>query len=308
MGNVLSEVFSRIHFLGECSYEGQLCPWLFRSKLLGNRVPIISTIALVPPLLFVGYLMARLRYCVRIIKDSDGLVLPLYYTFVWITTVTSLLVLLFDLFWNLTGLEDSNAISGDSSHGDWFSTVWRLLLSGLSHRAIDFINESVQLSVIIFMLHQHSNLSTVSILFRTALISLFLAFFDQTFDFVFTMVDQTNNSWFESTTLAELYHGFSDSLFFFVYLGIIVLAFTPLRRKLPDRLSFYVYCAYLVVVYGLIAIGVTLNFFCISVGICANGISFFLYECFYPVVLYFCFLSTFFSKRHHSEILDLEPT
>lgn len=91
-------------------------------------------------------------------------------------------------------------------------------------------------------------------------------------------------------------------VFGMVYLVILLIPFTQWRERLPAKASFYRYVSILSIysltaVLGSILIGST-----VQAGYCVYGIADFLYYAGYPPLLYWTFLSEFFSD----EELDLE--
>jgi len=90
--------------------------------------------------------------------------------------------------------------------------------------------------------------------------------------------------------------------FLIVYCGILVLPYTKWRDCLPAKLSFYRYVAVLAMLNLISCLGALLLTCGVVNGYCVYGVASYVYQSFYPPLLYVTFLSEFF----HDDDLDLD--
>lgn len=252
-----------------------------------------NVVLALPALLFLLFLLTRLRSSVRKLLQSRSHIMGTYYSFLWVICVLN-------LCWCL--LEMQQARNHDKE------TAWNIM--SLVTR---FGLVLLEVSVVVF-LSQGYLISGWDALLRTLLFSGIFATADALvkavyiFGFgipLFTTQDDAGdwNKW-----------GFwlLQNLFFAaVYAVILTLPYTRWRDRLPARPSFYRYVMILFVLNGLEGFGSLLLGFGGSFGYCVYGFAGFAYYALYPPLLYTTFLADFLREEemqmedaYYSEMKD----
>jgi hypothetical protein len=254
---------------------------------------LYNVVLALPALLFLLFLLTRLRSSVRKLTQSRSHIMATYYSFLWVICVLN-------LCWCL--LEMQQARNHDKE------TAWNIM-SLITRFGLVLL----EVSVVVF-LSQGYLISGWDALLRTLLFSGIFATADALvkavyiFGFgipLFTTQDDAGdwNKW-----------GFwlLQNLFFaIVYVVILTLPYTRWRDLLPARPSFYRYVMILFVLNGLEGFGSLLLGFGASFGYCVYGFAGFAYYALYPPLLYTTFLADFLGEQemqmedaYYSEMKD----
>ena len=254
---------------------------------------LYNVVLALPALLFLLFLLTRLRSSVRKLKQSRSHIMATYYSFLWVICVLN-------LCWCV--LEMQQAKNHDKE------MAWNIM--SLVTR---FGLVLLEVSVVVF-LSQGYLISGWDALLRTLLFSGVFATADALvkaiyiFGFgvpLFTIQDDAGNwnKW-----------GFwlLQNLFFAsVYAVLLTLPHTRWRDRLPARPSFYRYVMILFIFNATQGFGSFLLGFGDSFGYCIYGLTGFVYYALYPPLLYGTFLADFLGEEemqmedaYYSEMKD----
>jgi hypothetical protein len=259
----------------------------------GFREVLYDLVLALPALLFLLFLLTRLRSSVRKLMQSRSHIMTTYYTFLWV-------ICILNICWTLLKMQQTR--------GPDQETAWNVM--SLVTR---FGMVLLEVSVVVF-LSQGYLISGWDALLRTLLFSGLFASVDALLNAVYifglsiplfiTQDDAGDwNKW-----------GFwmMHNLFFTaVYFVILILPYTRWRDRLPARPAFYHYVLILFILNGLEAFGSTLLGFGADFGYCVYGLSAFFYYALYPPLLYATFLADFLREEdlqmedaYYSEMKD----
>ncbi|GAQ78512.1 hypothetical protein KFL_000140320 [Klebsormidium nitens] len=247
-----------------------------------------------PTIVFVAYLLTKVKGSVRKLVSSRSHIMSTYYGFLWIVCALNILRVLVQIF------DAEPADSPRAWNVTWLITRFGMVL--------------LEVSVVVF-LSQGYLISGWEALIRTVAFSGVFAIVDTVIKAIYvfglgvplfiTEPDDEGNwrKWSFWMLHALLFLG--------IYALILVLPHTRWRDRLPARPAFYRY----VFVLFLINIGLTFGSFLLGLavdfGYCLYGFSSFLYYAFYPPLLYITFLADFFREEdlqmedvYYSEMKD----
>jgi hypothetical protein len=291
-----------------------ICVQLMKVGFFGG-VDLFFLLTIIPGVLFMCFLLARLKLSITILKNMESLVLPTIYTFVWMVCVFNLLFAILTILVASTTYHSPvtppvngtlanavyNVTAPNATQPGSFDQLKNFMgphntpnihldvFARISEGVLSFIIEFIELFVIVFMLHFGTALSSSKVLIRTSLISGLISFVDNLFGTLITFLFQLNsfdvgNSPVQTTTmltmpLAEsaLYEAASSSAFCVVYIVILILPLTKYRDRVPERKTFYFYILFLMFINSLQVIGGILILCCVSGGICFMAMSKFIY-------------------------------
>jgi hypothetical protein len=212
-------------FLPDCSFmvgpnSEAMCVKLMKVRFLGG-IDLFFLLTIIPGVLFMCYLLAKLKLSVTILKSTDSLVLPTIYTFVWLVCVFNLLFALLTIlvasttYKSPTGPATNQTVVNASPLSNITmqnhtreGTLDRLknfmgpdnvpslpldVFARLCQSILSFIIEFIELSVIVFMMHFGTTLSNSKVLIRTSLISGLISFADNALGTITTFVFQLSS-------------------------------------------------------------------------------------------------------------------
>ncbi|KAL0489341.1 transmembrane protein [Acrasis kona] len=299
----------------------------------GVDVFSVSTVA--PGIIFMIYLLYKLRLSIKILKNTTSLMIPTIYTFVWLVCVLNLMFTLITIIVATSTYHShlnrnpcgngTMLYNGTCSHYFTDNTTvidWTLekgrdkfnleLFIRITQGLLGFLIEFIELSVVVFMLHHGTTLSKSKVLTRTVLISGIIAAIDNALSMTTLLlfqIDMDITISGETTTMMTIpqkegavYEFTSSSVYVLLYLIIMLLPFTRLRDRVPERKSFYIYVAFLCLVDSIQLVGCVLILCCIPTGICFVSMSRFIYFAFYAPMLYGCFLGPVLSKSFYDQV------
>lgn len=139
-----------------CSFNGTFCETLATFK--AGKVDILVLATMLPSLLFMIYLLFKLKLSVKIIKKTESLILPVYYTYSWAVCV-------FICFGCAVWLIFSSITD---------SFIPPMVIFTI----ITFVVTFTELSVVVFMFHHDTTQSNSVVLIRTFVISWIISCID----------------------------------------------------------------------------------------------------------------------------------
>lgn len=246
-----------------------------------------------PALLFLLFLLTRLRSSVNKLVQSRSHIMATYYSFLWV-------ICILNICWCI--LEIQQARNPDQE------TAWNIM--SLVTR---FGLVLLEVSVVVF-LSQGYLISGWDALLRTLLFSGIFAAGDALVKAIY--IFGLGVPLFITQDDAGDWHkwGFwllQNLLFVTVYMIILALPYTRWRDRLPARPSFYRYVLILFILNGLEGFGSMLLGFGASFGYCIYGFAGFAYYALYPPLLYTTFLADFLREEdlqmedaYYSEMKD----
>ncbi|XP_041350021.1 transmembrane protein adipocyte-associated 1 homolog [Gigantopelta aegis] len=263
------------------------CQWILNEDLGTSRVRIWDLIILIPNVLFMMFLLWRIRTAVAKLRNSSSPIFLAFYGLVFIIAVISVLRCIVSMTVN------ASMEAGDiADKALWLVLRYFLLFT--------------ELSVVTFGLafgHLDSHTSIRRVLIVTSTIALAYSCTQGTLEFKFPdsnfhmRRDNTTDD-FDIFAHGGMIFWLSSSLFFFlVYSVIVILPLSCLKTKLalPSKKSFYYYCSFLAILNLAQAIGSALLYANVRNGMCVVDVTSYLYfTCFDPLI-YGTFLREFFS-------------
>jgi len=270
------------------------CRRILYSTIGDSPVRIWDVMILVPNILFLFYLIMKLRYVIPKLRKNPSPMFAVCFTLVCLANVISLLRCIVSM-------------SIDSNDGDYVDRVLWLLLK--------FFLLAIELSVIVFGFmfgHLDTRRSIQRVLAVTFAISLAYSLTQGVLEFVMPN-EQFHNISMDTGRSFSLYgHGgiifflASSTVLCLVYLTICLLPFTALRYRfaIPMRKSFYVYCLVLGIHNLLQSIGCALfTFWQIPHGWCLIDATTYAYFTLFAPLLYLTFLRSFFAASARPSVL-----
>jgi len=255
----------------------------------------------IPVVLFLCFLGLKLRQSVRKLQRAQSLILTTYYAFLWVVSALSCIRCLCEV---IQTVEPNQTL---------WNVLWLMIRFGLV---------LLEVSVVVFLLQGYlssgrealirtltssagvagADLLVKALLIFTAGVPLYLFGTDAEGHWSIS-ADMTWSKW----SFWLLQH----LAFLAVYCGILVLPYTKWRDRLPARPSFYRYVALLAMLNFFGFMGALLLGSKVASGYCVYGFSTYLYQSFYPPLLYITFLSEFFQDddmdldlMYYSEMKD----
>eukprot|EP01018_Ginkgo_biloba_P006217 Gb_04541 [translate_table: standard] len=261
--------------------------WLFEGYGMWYNISLIM-----PPLVFVLFLLSQLRRSVNKLTHSRSYIMGTYYAFLWVVAVLNLV-------WCL--LQVWQAHPGQATAWNVFSLVTRFGMLLL------------EVSVVVFLL-QGNHVSGWDALIRTLILSGLIASVDATFKAVYIFgfgvplfIDNDDvGDW--QKWVFWLVH---KLLLVAVYATILCMPHTKWRDRLPARPAFYNYICAMFLLNATAALGCGLLASGVGFGYWIYGFTNICYHSFYPPFLYATFLADFFQEEdvhledvYYSEMKD----
>eukprot|EP01104_Vermistella_antarctica_P006675 TRINITY_DN1737_c1_g1_i1.p1 TRINITY_DN1737_c1_g1~~TRINITY_DN1737_c1_g1_i1.p1 ORF type:complete len:290 (-),score=66.15 TRINITY_DN1737_c1_g1_i1:46-915(-) len=237
-----------------------------------GKVALFYFVMAVPAVMFFLYMMFSLSRHMRKLRGTESLIMSTYFGFLWV-------VVLFNLLRSLMAFD--NYLDPD--------------LQDCILIAVDFVMFFVEISVLVFMSHQHV-VSGREAIFRTVWLTAALALAYAVLQVVLVFV--LGIRLYEWTGGAALYWAVQSAMFALIYLIILVLPATAASERMPANRKFYYYCAFLLILNVFRGAGALLNFYSLWCGYCLICTSLFMYFCFFPPLLYSVFMYDFFKEPH----------
>mmetsp|Transcript_15989 Transcript_15989/g.44611 ORF Transcript_15989/g.44611 Transcript_15989/m.44611 type:complete len:304 (-) Transcript_15989:306-1217(-) len=246
----------------------------------------------IPVVLFMIFLGLKLRPSLRKLQRAQSHIMTTYYTFLWIVSILSVMSCMIEI------------VQTVDKHPALWNLLWLLMRFGLV---------LLEVSVVVFLLQGYLT-SGREALFRTLGISTVFASLDLIIKSLlifaagvplYLFATDPNGEWSIEADMHWSKWGFwlfHNLVFLLVYCGILVLPYTKWRDRLPAKPSFYRYVAVLAMMYFLGFLGALLLASKVKNGYCVYGVASYLYQSFYPPLLYLTFLAEFF----HVDDMDLD--
>jgi len=251
---------------------------------LPNGIGIWDVVMFIPACLFLMLLLVSARHSYRRLKESPSTIILIYYLFAWALSLSVTLACVLAFIW-----DDTIA-----------SQFFRLLAL--------FVFLFVELNVLLFLLHgtiRSSRRSVKTSILLTAITCVIYVTIQGILQFVFDWDIYHRDG-------AAILYWFARSLFFFlIYVTILIVPCTRLKKSFPFPVkpSFYCYIFYLLVLNILQIVGCLCVYFYQNIGYCFIDISAFGYIGFFPWVIYFTYLFTYFrTKREGAHFYDVINT
>eukprot|EP00191_Tetraselmis_sp_GSL018_P001508 CAMPEP_0177602218 /NCGR_PEP_ID=MMETSP0419_2-20121207/14736_1 /TAXON_ID=582737 /ORGANISM="Tetraselmis sp., Strain GSL018" /LENGTH=261 /DNA_ID=CAMNT_0019095657 /DNA_START=473 /DNA_END=1258 /DNA_ORIENTATION=+ len=238
------------------------------------------------------YLGFKLRRSLRKLQRAQSQIMTTYYAFLWGVSILSMMRCLSEIMLTI------------EKHPTIWNLLWLLTRSGLV---------LLEVSVVVFLLQGYLT-SGREALFGTLVVSAAVAAVDLLIKSVlifgahvplFLFGTDAQGEWSVEVDMRWGKWGFwllHSLCFLIVYCGILVLPYTKWRDCLPAKLSFYRYVAVLAMLNLISCLGALLLTCGVVNGYCVYGVASYVYQSFYPPLLYVTFLSEFF----HDDDLDLD--
>lgn len=142
--------------MNHCGFNGTFCATLATFK--AGKVDVLVLSIMILSIIFMIYLLFKLRLSVKIIKKTESLILPVYYTYTWAVCV---FICFGCAIWFI------------------FSSITESILPAMTiYTIITFIVTFAELSVVVFMFHHDTKQSNSVVLVRTLVISWVISFID----------------------------------------------------------------------------------------------------------------------------------
>nr|CAG4718047.1 unnamed protein product [Naegleria fowleri] len=317
----------------------EFCVDVMFLRILGG-LDLYYFITLIPNLLFILFLLFKLKITVKILKKTDSLLLPALYSFVWCVCVVHMITCLSTIVVAIVGenifdIEMADSVhhfvmnSSFSSNSHPNSTGPRTLISAkyipsyeldvatkICLSILHFLMEFIELCVVVYMMHHFSpkklmaSLSNQKVLVRSAIIAGFVSILDNaaaiSVMFIFPYYHELGFPSIMTTSVLEsaLQDTIVSGLFMTMYGVILVLpCLRFMRDRVPQRKSFYVYIMFLMTLHAIACTGNVLLLTCQSVGICLTMSSRVLYYALFGPVLYFTFLHSNLNRSVYDQII-----
>lgn len=338
------------HFLPVCPFfsnipsnnnqgTSEFCVDIMFLRILGG-LDLYYFITLIPNLIFILYLLFKLKISVKILKKTDSLLLPALYTFVWCVCVVHLITCLSTASVAIIGenifyLEENfqtpstfqnivnnshpippypnhpiSLISTQNIPSNELDIATKICLS-----ILNLLMEFIELCVVVYMMHHFSprkliaSLSNLKVLVRSAIIAGLVSVLDNaaavSVMFIFPFYNETGFPSIMTTNVLEsaLQETIVRGLFTIMYIIIIILPCIGfMKDRVPQRKSFYLYILFLMTLHCVNFVGGVLLLTCQSVGICFTMSSRVLYFALFGPVLYFTFLDGNLNRSVYEQI------
>ena len=269
--------------------DAHFCKRILYEELFSSHTRIWDWLILIPNLVFMILLIMKFKSTRSKLSTNSSPIIVTFYALVIICVLMSVLRCIISM--------SVNALSSPS--GEIADKVFWV--------AVRFFFLSMEISVLVFGLafgHLDSHTSIRRVLLVTTLTSLTYSIVQGTLEII--APDEKFYFRDEHLTPSEfkLYsHGgmsfwaVTCILFFVVYAGVTILPFTEIRRRipLPAKKSFYVYTGILAGLNFVQGIGSIVYKKDYDGGLCLIDLTTFLYFSFFHILVYWTFLSTFFS-------------
>jgi hypothetical protein len=259
--------FLRCDFLAEDSnHQLPFCATVLTlNRYWIGGLDILHFLTIIPTLFFIIYLLGKLKMSIVIMKNSDSLVVPTVYTFVWVVCVFNMLTAIATVI-----------ISSTATHSVQ-SNIFINISGRVGLGILAFVIEFIEVAVIVFMFFANTTLSNTKVLTRTAFISGMVSLVDNsigvTLSLLFPNPGDSQSLASDPTLIATpigenaVYEVISSALFIIVYGIILILPYTKLRSRVPERKSFYFYIVFLTLNNIIILVGGGLIIACKDVGL-----------------------------------------
>jgi len=245
------------------------CRELLMDWKIGGTVGVFDLLLCLPSVMFLIFLLAKLRSSIRKLLETESLIMSTYYGFLWF-------VCLFNIGRSLLNYFFPNP------------PVLYYLLFLITNFVLVFI----EVSVVVFMSHGYM-VSGREAITRTIWITLIIGV-------IYTMIQAImifglHVQLFKPVEKpVMLYWVLISFLFTGMYLVILILPKTRFKDKLPARPSFYHYVGFLFALYLVKGIGDLIVFVNVGIGYCFIDLGIFGYYALYAPMLYIFFLQEFF--------------
>lgn len=228
-------------------------------------------VLLVPPIGFLGFLLVRLRASLNKLSESDTLIMPTYYGFLWIAGVLGFLRPLVE-----------------------FLQPEPVILYDILYLTFNFCFLFIHGSVVVFMSHENM-VSGREALSRTTLITLLLAAAYSSIQII--LLSAVGVRLYTFSKAASMYW-MIITLAFSVVLGALLILprFEALRDRFPARPALYQYVGFLFFLYFLRWFGSLLIFIDVDLGFCFIDLEQLVLFTLYAPLLYFFFMKDFFRE------------
>eukprot|EP00899_Mesostigma_viride_P008793 jgi/Mesvir1/17915/Mv12978-RA.1 len=253
----------------------------------GRSVVLHGILLGLPTIIFCTFLLVRLRQSVKKLTVSQSHVMIVYYSFLWIITVSNLVLGSLRMFQHAA---DAN----DRARQSIF--FWIIPQSALV---------MMEVSVLVFLCQGYL-VSGHEALRRTLALSGCIAAVDATVKAIlvrglhvqlFTIVEEEADAApadaSRELTWKWTFWSIHTSLFLLVYGAVLVLPHTRWSDKLPARPSFYRYIEVLFIIHAASCVGTLLLLLSADTGYCIYGLANYAYYALYPPLVYVTFLSEF---------------
>lgn len=267
------------------SADGFCVSWLrpHRGSLLSYWW--FATVTALPALLFLVFLVRRLRAAVAQLRRSHSLVMAAYYVLLWGATGVNLMRCLVQII-VLTSPPSPSSLSPSPS----WDTAWL---------ATSFVLLFMEASVVVFLC-QGVLLSASEALLRTAIIAGVVAGGDVAIksSLVFGHhIPLYYHGWAGGSWTKWGFWAAHHAIKSAVYCGLVMLPNTRWRDKMPASPPFHRYVSILLAYNACDAVACLTLALNLHVGYCIHGLANFAYVALFPPLLYATFLADFFKDE-----------
>lgn len=258
-----------------------VCEVIYLEPKVFKVFPILDFTLLCCSLLFLTLLVLKLRSSISRLRYSGSLLRTFFYSSVW-----------FVVLYNIFRIAVSNSING-LSH-DFISSFWLIARS---------INLLLEISIIVFLFNaQQTNI--VKLITRISTMSFGIAIIFALLQGICLWV--INMDLFSYSKESCLFWIPISAISLVCYLTIIILPFcSRLKHKMPARIQFYLYIAFLILLNALRLTGSIVIYIGNDMGFCFIDLSLLFYYAGFAPLLYVTFLWDFFhtkTRTLHSDI------
>ncbi|XP_054168798.1 transmembrane protein adipocyte-associated 1 homolog [Oppia nitens] len=271
------------------------CKRILYEDIANSRLRYWDAIILVPNVLFMAFLLLRLKTTKQKLRQTTSPIFATFYLLVWINVITSLLRCIISMLINVT-----------SPAGDITDKVFWVI--------VRFFLLSTETSVLVFGLafgHLDSQTSIRRVLLVTSFISLAYSICQGCLE----IISPDESFYIEEQEYYLFSHGgmifwFCTCLIFaIVYIAVFLLPWTPCRQRipLPSKQSFYIYTLILSILNLIQAIGSSLFFNGHIAGLCMVDVTTYIYFTLFTPLVFWTFLAQFFSQRQSVIMFSYKP-